>query len=224
MPTPRPPHLVLGAEIKAVAAPKQPSRTIPAPGGRAGSAHPKLRALSAATCLSAHPIRPPERPLSRLLPCPLCGWTCSSTILAGSPAHPTAPGAAPCSVTLQGFPGRGFPGPKVHSFPAAKGRTIPGCAMRSGMLCRWGCLRRCGISRPRRICVSEDLLFCRSLPTAASLRDQLGTFAEFAKSLLRVPAQPPHFPESEGGGSSFHNKSPSPGSGSHSRLKQGPRC
>lgn len=71
---------------------------------------------------------------------------------------------------------------------------------------------------------TRDLSFCGSLPAASSLLNQLGTFAEFAKSWRRVPAQPPHFPESAGGGSSFHNKSPAPGSSSRSRLKQGPRC
>ena len=68
---------------------------------------------------------------------------------------------------------------------------------------------------------TRDLSFCGSLPAASSLLDRLGTLA---KSWSRVPAQPPHFPESAGGGSSFHNKSPAPGSSSRSRLKQGPRC
>lgn len=65
--TPCPPYFLLGAEIKAAPS----SRTILARGSCAGSAHPEPRAMSAATCLDAHPIRPLERPLSRFLPCPL---------------------------------------------------------------------------------------------------------------------------------------------------------
>lgn len=95
-----------------------------------------------------------------------------------------------------GFPRRGFPGRDVHSFPAAKWprdswvRSALGDALQVALLEE---LRE----NARGVCVSsEDLRFCRSRSTAGSLRVQLGAFAEFAKSLLCVPAQPPHFPES----------------------------
>lgn len=68
-----------------------------------------------------------------------------------------------------------------------------------GVRCALGCLR---VELIEEVWANARGVH-RSPPAASSLRDQLGTFAEFAKSLRQVLAQPLHFPESAEGGAPF---------------------
>lgn len=105
-----------------------------------------------------------------------------------SPAHPTGP-ARPGPVDLGAALDAGS-GP----------RAMPSSGQLRGGACAAGCsavrLGKGGLGqRTRGICGSA-----RPFPQPRALPDRLRTSAEFAKSVPRGPAQPPHFPESAGGG------------------------
>lgn len=183
-------------------------RRLRAPRAAARCLQPPVRVIappSACAFLPASPTMSPAvswpaprraQPARRLIQPPL-----------GRPRRRGSPGSTGCAATRLGrvsrTQGAHLPCSQVAPRQLSGDRCTPGYS--AGGECTPDLLRSEGI--------------CGSLPAAASLCGLLGTFAEFAKSLPRVPAQPPHSPESAGGGSSFHNKSPAGGSASRSLLE-----
>lgn len=111
--------------------------------------------------------------LPRFLPCP--PWWLDPLLgaLSGSPAHPAAPGPPP---------GRGFPGPRVHGFRSGQGRRDPS----------WACDAHGDALRVE--VVGEG---------SRGLRDPQGSLQSLQSPCGLAPAQPPHFPDSAGGGAPF---------------------
>ena len=73
---------------------------------------------------------------------------------------------------------------------------------------------------------TRDLRFCGTLPAASSPPGSATDVRRVCEVRASRSAQPPHFPESAGGGGAFHNKSPAWGSGRsrRRRLEREPRC
>lgn len=149
---------------------------------------------------------------------PCGGWTRCLARSTGSPAHPAAPGP-PLEPWLAWLPWTRVS--RTESLQLLSGKVAP--RQLPGVRCARGALRMELLEEvwenARGVCGSAG-----ALPQPRASEISSGRLHSLQSPCRLLPAQPPHFPESAGGGSSFHNKSPARGSGSHSRLKQRPRC
>ena len=110
----KPTARILGAEMKAAAAPTHPLGNNSSPGDRTGSARSgRVRAAGRhlSGCL-AHPPAIPTMSPAVTGPAPRRAQP-ARQLIPPSPGRPWRRGSP-------GFPGREFPGLKVHSFPTAK--------------------------------------------------------------------------------------------------------